>query len=169
MKKSRNLLLVISILLLAFNAPAFAQSGHSGEGGHGSKSHHGVTGHGKSIHEASCWTETLTEEQKDQLAKLRLEKKKIKYLIKAQIKVKKVELATLVTQDNPDKMAIDRKIEEILELKREKMQKIYAIKLEIRKMLTPEQRILFDMKMLKKAYMGKGHGHYGHKTGHGKR
>ncbi|MDX1411019.1 MAG: periplasmic heavy metal sensor [Nitrospirales bacterium] len=166
MQNSRNLFLLISVLMLAFNTPAFAQMGHMGEGGQGMKSHHGERGHGKSIYEASCWTETLTDEQKAKRAQMRLEFKKVKLLIKAQIKVKKVELATLVTQDNPDRSAIEQKIEEVLELKREKMRAKYAYKVALRNMLTPEQRVLFDMKLLKKAYKGKGHGY---KKGHGKR
>lgn len=166
MKKFRNLLLVISTLIFAANVPAFAQTGHTGVGGHAMKSHHEEPRHGKSIYEASCWTETLTDEQKAKRAQMRLEFKKVKFLIKAQIKVKKIELATLVTQDTPDRSAIERKIDEVLELKREKMRKKYAYKVALRNMLTPEQRVLFDMKMLKKAYKGKGHGH---KKGHGYR
>lgn len=165
-QQTRRILLIVSILMLVLYGPALAQMGHAGEGGHGGKSPHGEMGHGKSVYDASCWTETLTEEQKAKVAQLRLEKKKIKYLTKAQIKAKKVELAILVTQDNPNQSAIEKKIEEILDLKREKMRKIYAIKIEIRKLLTPEQRVLFDMKMIKKAYHGK---HHGHKEGHGER
>ena len=159
MNKPEKMLLVISILLLAFNAPAFAQMGHMKEGGHAMKPHHMEMGHGKGIYDASCWTETLTEEQKAKRAQMRLEYKKEKLLIKAKIKVKKVELATLVTQDNPDQSSMERQIEEILELKREKMRATYAYKVALRNMLTPEQRVLFDMKLLKKAYKGKGHGH----------
>lgn len=166
MAQSRNLLVIISIFLLTFYAPAFAQTGHMSGSGHVMQSHHSDRGHGKSIYEASCWTETLTEEQKAKAAKMRLEFKKVKFLIKAQIKVKKVELATLVTQDNADQAAIEKKIEEILGLKREKMRSKYAYKVALRSMLTPEQRVLFDMKMLKKAYHGKKHGY---SKGHGKK
>jgi Spy/CpxP family protein refolding chaperone len=165
-KNSRNLLLVISIILLAFHAPAFAQMGHMKEGGHATKPHHTEMGHEKGMHGASCWMETMTEEQKAKAAKMRLEYKKVKFLLKAQIKVKKVELATLVTQDSPDQSAINKKIEEVLDLKREKMQKKYAFKVAMRSMLTPEQQVSFDMHMLKKALHGKGHGH---KKGHGYR
>ena len=166
MKTFRNMLIVMSTLIFAAGVPAFAQTGHTGGGGHGMKSHHGEMRHGKGIYEASCWTETLTDEQKAKRAQMRLDFKKEKFLIKAQIKVKKIELATLVTQDNPDRSAIEQKIEEVLELKRQKMRKKYAYKIALRNMLTPEQRVLFDMGMLKKAYKGKGHGH---KKGHGYR
>jgi Spy/CpxP family protein refolding chaperone len=145
--------------MLAFNAPAFAQMGHMKEGGHATKPRHGEMSHGKGMHDASCWMETLTEEQKAKAAKMRLEFKKVKSLLKAQITVKKVELATLVTQESPDQNAINKKIEEILDLKREKMRKKYAFKVAIRSMLTPEQRVSFDMHMLKKALHGKGHGY----------
>ena len=70
-----------------------------------------------------------------------------------------VELAILVTQDSPDQNAIDKKIDEILELKREKMRKKYALKVDMRSILTPEQRVSFDMHLLKKAQHGKGHGY----------
>jgi Spy/CpxP family protein refolding chaperone len=150
--------------MLAVNAPAFAQMGHMKEGGHSSKSQQGETGHGKGLHDASCWMETLTDEQKAKAAKMRLEFKKVKSLLKAQITVKKVELATLVTQDSPDQNAINKKIDEILDLKREKMRKKYAFKVAMRSMLTPEQRVSFDMHLLKKALHGTGHGYQkGHK------
>lgn len=158
MQKLRLGLLICSIFAVALSAPAFAQMGHMSEGGHGMKSQHREMVHGKSPYEASCWTETLTEEQKAKLAQLKLEYKKVKYLIKAQIRVKKIELATLVTQDNPDQSAINTKIDEILDLKREKMRKTYAFKVALRSMLTPDQRVLFDMKLLKKAAHGKHHG-----------
>ena len=166
MQKSRNMILVFSILMLALNAPALAQMGHMKEGDHSSKPRHEKMDHGKGMHDASCWMETLTDEQKAKAAKMRLELKKVKSLLKAQITVKRVELATLVTQDNPDNNAIDKKIDEILELKREKMRKKNAFKVAMRSMLTPEQRVSFDMHLFKKALHGKGHGY---KKGHGYR
>jgi Spy/CpxP family protein refolding chaperone len=153
------MLLIFSILLLGLNAPALAQMGHMKEGTHSSKPQHREMGHGKGMHEASCWMKSLTAEQKATGAKLRLEFKKVKSLLKAKITVKKVELAILVTQDSPDQNAIDKKINEILELKREKMRKKYAFKVDMRSILTPEQRVSFDMHLLKKAQHGKGHGY----------
>ena len=168
MQKSQVMILSFAMLFLAFNAPAIAQMGHMKESGHSSDAHQEKTGHGHGhgMHNASCWMSTLTNEQKSKAAKMRLEFKKVKSLLKAQITVKKVELATLVAQDNPDQSAINKKIDEVLELKREKMQKKYAFKVAMRSMLTPEQRVSFDMHLLKKALHGKGHGY---KKGHGYR
>ena len=71
--------------------------------------------------------------------------------------MKKVELAPLVTEDQPDQNAINQKIDEILELKRGKMRKKYAFKVEVRRILTPDQRIFFDKKLFKKALHDKLH------------
>ena len=166
MQKLWTRLLVISIFMLVFTAPAFAQMSHMREGGDATETHHEEMDQEKERHDDACWMKSMTDEQKAKAAKMRLKFKKVKYHLKAQITVKKVELATLVTQDNPDQDAINKKIEEILDLKREKMQKKYAYKVALRGMLTPEQRVSFDMHMLKKAYHGKGHGHKG---GHGYR
>ena len=159
MQKLRMMVLSFTMIFLAFNAPTFAQMGHMKEGGHSSKAPQEKMGHGQGMHDASCWMETLTDEQKAKAAKMRLEFKKVKSLLKAQITVKKVELATMVAQDNPDQNAINKKIDEVLELKREKMQKKYAFKVAMRSMLTPEQQVSFDMHLLKKALHGKGHGY----------
>lgn len=163
MQKSRFMMLVFSILMLAISGPAFAQMGHMEMSGHPSQSPHGEMGHERGSHGDACWMKSMTDEQKAKAAKMRLEYKKVKSLMKAQIRVKKVELATLVMQDSPDQNAINKKIEEIVDLKREKMQKKYAFKVALRGMLTPEQRVSFDMHMLKKAVHGKGHGY---KKGH---
>jgi Spy/CpxP family protein refolding chaperone len=159
MQKSKLILSVFTIFLVTFSAPVFAQMGHMSERGHGMKSSHGEMSHSKSTYDAACWTETLTEEQKAKMAQMRTEYKKKKYLLKAQIKVKKVELATLVTQDKPDQKAIEEKIDEISELIEKKMELKAAFNVSVRAELTPEQRVLFDMGMLKKAFHGKGHGY----------
>ena len=157
METLRKMFLVFSILMLALPAPALAQMGEMGEHGHSSKGQHEGMSHGKGMPGDDSWTETLTDEQRAKIGKMRLEFKKAQSLLKAQITVKKVELATLVAEDSPNQSAIDKKIDEIVELKREKMRKKYAYKVALRSMLTPEQRVSFDMKMLKKALHGDRH------------
>ncbi|MCA9473739.1 MAG: periplasmic heavy metal sensor [Nitrospirales bacterium] len=164
MQKTAQAILLSSIMMFLFSAPVLADMDHM-QKGHHTGHHRGDMNYGKKSHEVSCWTETLTDDQKAKFAKMRLELKKAKSLLKAQIKVKKIELVTLVTEDNPDQSAIDQKINEILALKKQKMQKKYAFKIAIRSMLTPEQRVQFDMSLLKKAVHGKGQG-YQKKSGH---
>jgi uncharacterized membrane protein len=53
------------------------------------------------------WTDTLTQDQRQQVVKLKLDFKKVALPIKAQIKQARIELAMLVTNDNPDAAAIN--------------------------------------------------------------
>jgi len=119
--------------------------------GHGMYSHHGGGG----------WKATLTDEQSKQIDKLRLEYKQKTYPIKAKIQAAKIELAMLMTAEAPKQKDIDKKIDEILKLKGEKMRIKAAHKISVRKLLTEEQRVQFDLHVLNKAYGGKkGHGHH---------
>ena len=120
-------------------------------------SEYGKRGHQCKHHGGASWKNNLTDEQTKKLDKLHADYKKQKFPIKAKLKVAKVDLAVLVTADSPNQDAIDKKIEQILKLKREKMRIKTAHKIEVRKMLTDEQRVQFDMHVLKKAFKGKKH------------
>jgi Spy/CpxP family protein refolding chaperone len=128
---------------------------HSMGGMHGSGmySHHGGGG----------WKATLTDDQSKQIDKLRLEYKQKTYPIKAKIQAAKIELAMLMMAAAPKQKDIDKKIDEILKLKGEKMRLKAAHKISVRKLLTEEQRVQFDLHLLNKAYGyggKKGHGHH---------
>lgn len=106
------------------------------------------------------WTDTLTQDQRQQVVKLKLDFKKVALPIKAQIKQARIELAMLVTNDNPDAAAIDSKIEKILKLKGEKMRARVKLGTQIRKILSEEQRSRFDLHVLNKASQGKQRRHH---------
>ena len=125
---------------------------------HGKKGMHMMHGMGHGKHHGKGWKSTLTDEQKKQVARLKLDYKKKVYPVKAKMRQTKVELALLITADKPSQNDIDKKIDELAKLKAEKMRLKAAHKIEVRKVLNDEQRVKFDMKMLKKAYHGKkGH------------
>jgi len=115
------------------------------------------------MHKDGGWKASLTESQQNQLAKLKLNYKKDKYLLKSKLKQAKVELAMLVTSDKPEQKALDNKINEIVQLKSKKMHTKVKHKIAVRKLLNEDQRVKFDMKVLKKAFHGKKH-----KKKHGK-
>ena len=122
---------------LVLNTAALAdEQGMSQMGGH-----HGM----------KCWRASLTEEQSTKYAQLKLAFKQKVLPLKAKIKQAKIDLALLVGTDNPNQNAIDKKIDEIAKMKAEKMRLKTAHRIEVRKLLTPEQRVSFDMKLLKKA------------------
>jgi Spy/CpxP family protein refolding chaperone len=161
-KKLQKLWIVLSLLMLAVAGPVSAQMGEMMGGGKSGMRDHGKmgqgveqsqshkkgqqSGHGMGHPFAPSWKKTLTDEQKVQADKMHLALKKSIYVLKAQLIAKKAELNSLVVQDNPGEGALYGKIDEVLELKREIMRKKYDHIRAVRGMLTPEQRISFDMK-----------------------
>ncbi|MGK7344259.1 MAG: Spy/CpxP family protein refolding chaperone [Candidatus Nitrospinota bacterium M3_3B_026] len=165
---------VMSVFLasLALSATAFADHGRGGDvkcgpkgmmggpkgmmmGGMGQ----GMRGGGGMGHVfGSHWRSTLSDEQELAIDRMHRDLKKQMGVLKARIRLEKAELAALLTEDNPDKKAITEKIDRIADLKKEKMRKKYDHKIDMRAALTPEQRVSFDMDILRKAGRGKGRG-----------
>ena len=108
------------------------------------------------------WKASLSESQNKQLASLKLDYKKQVYPLKLRLKQAKLELAELIATDKPNQRNIDKKIDEIVKLKAEKMRIKVAHKIAVRKILNSDQQVLFDLKMMKKAFHGKKGGHHGH-------
>jgi Spy/CpxP family protein refolding chaperone len=158
MKKLRDFFVVVSILVLAVAVPASAQMGKMMERGKSGMKHPGMMGHGMGHPFGSHWKETLTDEQKMQADQMHLALKKAISVPNAQLNVKKAELNKLMVHESPDIKTIHRKIDEILELKRKIMRKKYEHMVEMRGMLTPEQRVSFDMKLVEMAGHKKGRG-----------
>ena len=150
MKHLLNSLLIIVLTAggMAIMSPAMAE----GKGMYGMK------------HHEQSWKATLTDAQRNEINKLKLAHKRKVYPLKAQIKQAKVELALLVTSDNPQQNEISQAINRIVRLKAEKIHLKTVYKINVRSVLNEQQRVLFDLKVLKKAYKGKKH----HKKGHSK-
>ena len=100
------------------------------------------------------WKASLTDEQRKKVDKLRLSYKRDKYLLKAKYKQAKIEFALLITKDLPSKSAINKKIDQITKLKKEKFQLKANHKIDVRKVLSDDQRVKFDLAVLKR--MAKG-------------
>lgn len=154
--KPFGLLLLVSTLLgsIGLTTAAWADPGPGMMygGGRHMGMHGGQDGCGPS------WKDTLTDEQRAALAKLKLDYLKVKAPIKAKIKNLKVELALLVTTDKPDTNAINKKIDELTKLKNDKLKEKYKYIAAKRKVLNAEQQVLFDMRVMQKAMHGKGKG-----------
>ena len=123
---------------------------------------HGRHGMGM-MHQGGGWKATLSEKQQIQVSTLKLDYKKKKYPLKTKIKQLKVELALLMATDKPNQKAINNKIDQIVKLKAQKMRLRANHKIAVRKVLNEQQRVKFDMKILKKAYHCKKKGHFGHR------
>jgi Spy/CpxP family protein refolding chaperone len=130
----RNLLILLTALAVAFFVPSsFSQKKIEKIVKH---KHIGMSG--------------LTEDQQKKAESLDLEMEKAVLPLEAQMEVRQAELKGLAIADNPDKGAIDKKIEEIGALRTQIMKKRIQNKLAVRALLTPEQRIDFDQNILRK-------------------
>jgi len=87
----------------------------------------------------------LTEDQEEKIDALRIKHLKEMSTFKNQLAVKKAELRVLETADKPDKTAIDKKIDEIMQIKTQMAKKSASHKQDVRMLLTEEQRVIFDM------------------------
>lgn len=159
-RKSCGLLLLLVTLLgsIGFSTTTLADYGPGMM--HGGGMHMGMYGG-----QGGCgpnWKDTLTDEQRAALAKLKLDHMKVTAPIKAKMKNLKVELAMLVTTDKPDTNTINKKIDELTKLKNDKMKEKYKYIVAKRKVLTPEQQVLFDTRVIQKAMHGKDKGQCRH-------
>ena len=87
----------------------------------------------------------LTEQQKEQIKELEINHMKEVLPLNNEIGEKEARLRTLSTEDDADINAIYTLIEEIGKIKIEMMKKEAAFHQGIRKILTSDQRVLFDL------------------------
>jgi Spy/CpxP family protein refolding chaperone len=86
----------------------------------------------------------LTEEQQTQIEKSKLNLDKAILPLNAELDVKKAELDQLLLAEKPDKKAVYKKIDEIGSVKTQIKKMKVDHRLEVRALLTPEQRVAFD-------------------------
>lgn len=81
----------------------------------------------------------LTATQKEQLREIRVRYKQIRGPNQVNIKAKRLELMQLLSQDQPDKGAVNAKVAEIMQLQNAIQQSLVDEIFEVRSVLTPEQ------------------------------
>jgi len=142
---------------------------HGGmKGHHGSCAKHGKRGGGATDGHrlyGAHWKQGLTVEQQSELDRLHLELARIKAPLTAGIKALKVRLAVLATSDSAGANEIDGPLMDLLLAEQELMRAKNNYIAAQRKVLTPEQRVSFDMEVIHKAMHG---GKDDHKGGHGR-
>jgi Spy/CpxP family protein refolding chaperone len=137
--KSKHMMMLI-IASLILTGSAFAQQGKMHAEGM-EKQHMSGMGHEKHM----PMIPDMTEQQKEQMEQLRTEHLKIMLPLQNQLQEKKAQLHTLSTAEKVNMNVINKKIEEIGELKIKLMKEREAHCQDIRKLLTEEQRLMFDM------------------------
>jgi Spy/CpxP family protein refolding chaperone len=132
------------------------------KGDMGGKKHQGEhAGHRKCGGTAS-WKASLTDAQRKEIKALKVAHMKITLPLKMKIKAAKAELVALATADPVDQAAVEAKIDDLLWHQRLKLIEKYRFMAAKRQLLTPEQRLDFDMAAMRRVKHGKKGGHDRH-------
>ncbi len=91
----------------------------------------------------------LTQEQKDKLKELRLLQMKKMTQFKNRLNELKARIKTLTSVDNPDIKEINKVIEKMGEIKLEMAKNMLAHRMDVRSVLTDDQKVMFDMHAMK--------------------
>ena len=111
----------------------------------------------------------LTEQQKSDIKDLRTAFMKDIQHIKAQMDIKRAELKALQTAEKPDIDAINKKIDEKANLRTQLEKKKAAFRQSVRALLTDDQKVVFDQKMMQHEHSkGCSHEHGKQCEGHGR-
>lgn len=106
--------------------------------------HHGKMAHG-SHSGGHDWEALLSAEQKAEIDWITLRSSQRQQLLKAQMDVKEAELNQLILGEDVMQDQWYAKIDELLQLKREYLINHYQRMIETRQVLTPQQRVVFDL------------------------
>lgn len=133
-KKSRHITLLVVAMLLVTGS-ALAQPP-----GQGSKH-----GEGKCPRDRRMMIPDLTEAQKEQMKELRVELMKAVQPLRNQMGEMKARLRTLSTSDKVNMTEINRVIDDIGKMRTQMMKLRVQHRQDVRKLLTEEQRVFFDV------------------------
>lgn len=115
-------------------------AGAAGSGHHDHMSRDDVTGRD--------WKSALTDEQRAEIDWITLRLFQRQQLLKAQMDVKEAELDQLIVSEDIVQDQWQAKLDELLQLKREYLANKYQRLIEVRQVLTPQQRVAFDLSIL---------------------
>lgn len=158
----RNLLKPVAVLALTALAvaasglagaqpdtrPMMGMPGHGMTAAHGGRAMMHGAGHGKGHLFGPHWRETLSDDQKAEIDWMHLRLRQEQYLVDAGIALKKAEINRLIVSEDVDQEKLRAKIDELLELERKRLVNRYQHMIEMRQVLTPQQRVSFDLGIL---------------------
>lgn len=133
-----------------------------GHGGMHSQSMRGRAGqpHGAM---ASSWQATLSDDQRAEIGMSKLRMRQKQSLVEARIALKKAEIAQIVGGDEGSDARLQGAVDELMALEHTRTLDHYRHLMEVRQLLTPKQRLSFDLGLVSGdahgAHQGGGHGH----------
>lgn len=114
----------------------------------GHKESHMGEGHGGGHNFAGHWSASLDDAQKLKVDVMHLELDRELVVLKAQAELAQKEINALTARDGADTRAINAKIDALMAINSKIMRARYAHILEMRAILTPAQRVSYDMNVL---------------------
>lgn len=94
------------------------------------------------------WKDALTDEQKAEIDWVTLTLLQSQQPLGTQIAAKEAEINQLIIGEDVDQDLLSSKLDELLQLRREYLLNKYRRMIEMRQILTPQQRVSFDMDVL---------------------
>jgi Spy/CpxP family protein refolding chaperone len=160
MKKTKISFIIMLVIMIASlgSTQAFAQGQGKGEQ-HGKE---GMPGGMCKGDKNMAFIKDLTVDQQKQIDALKMNLIKESISTKNLIEEKQAHLKTISTGDNVDMVAVNKTIDELFALKADMTKKHEAFKQDVRKLLTTDQKVMFDI------HAGKGHREGGEMKGMGK-
>ncbi len=150
--------LFLPLLILSFGLSSQSYAAPHGDSiDKASKSMHGSGGKHKKSSKGgtftSHWAKTLTDDQKISFDKMHLKVGQVEAVQRAKMKMLNAELNVMAATKSGNKKAIYKKIDEIVAVKKVIMRNRFDHIIEMRNELTDQQKISYDMGILKR---GKG-------------
>lgn len=144
MKMTHRILPVVMAATLLVPFAVSAEPDKHGAQGASADSHN-EKAHKSAHHFTDHWAKTLNDDQKARVDMMHLKLDRELVVLKAQEELVQKEINALVARDNADTSAIQAKLDELMGIKKQILRSRYAHILEMRAILTPAQRISYDM------------------------
>ena len=109
---------------------------------------HNADAHKSAHNFTDPWVKTLNSDQKMRVDIMHLELDRELVVLKAQDELLQKQINTLVARDTTATNAVHTKIDELMAIKKQILRSRYTHILEMRAILTPAQRISYDMETL---------------------
>jgi Spy/CpxP family protein refolding chaperone len=153
MRRISGITLLILIITILTATPSFAeesqpQSGHHGMQAHGSMPHGNMDRKKKAHHFSPQWSQTLSDDQKTSVDRMHLDLERKLVVLKAQAELAQKELNAYTIRDDAKISTISSMINKLLAVDKQILESRYAHLLEMRNILTAEQRVSYDMSVL---------------------
>ena len=141
--KKLSLILILAALMVTQMWAQPGQGMRQGQGRHGMK---GMMGHGNMM----CDMLDLTTDQQKQMNEMKLNMEKEMLPLRSEMMQAKGELRLLKVENKPNLKAINNKIDDVVSLKAKIMKLRAKHQLEVRSILTDEQKLKWDQRQLHK-------------------